>query len=331
MKHICIIKLGADGDVIRTLPLLKGIKQKYPESHVTWITKGDVATLLALVKDIDVVARTPYQGLDTFDVLYNADVDQEALDLAERLHADTKYGFHAVDGFPVSYTAGGDYYLNTMFDDDLKKSNTHTYQEMIFMSMDLPYHTDYQGITLSPEDKARAQTWAREQHIKTSKLIGIHMGASSRWPSKVWHAECVKTFIRLMSERGYTILLLGGPNEQEAHARLAQALHTEHITVVRNDPLNSKRVFAGLLSLCKVVVCGDSLALHLAVALRKPVVGLFFCTSPAEVEAYGLVTKIVSPLLPDFFPERSDQYDETLTQSITPEQVLTAVEKKMQQ
>lgn len=329
MKHVCIIKLGADGDVIRTLPLIKGIKQKYPESHLTWITKGDIATLLALVKGIDVVARTPYHGLDTFDVLYNADVDPEALELAERLQADKKYGYHAVDGFPTAYTPGGEYYLNTMFDDDLKKSNTKTYQAMLFASMELPYHTDYVGIPLSEEDKMQAHTWAREQHVKTSKLIGIHMGASHRWPSKVWHPDCVKAFIRLASEKGYTLLLLGGPNEQHSHATLVEALHREKITVLRNDPLNSKRVFAGLLSLCKVVVCGDSLALHLAVALRKPVVGLFFCTSPAEVEDYGLVTKLVSPLLPDFFPERSDQYDEALTKSITPAQVLEAVEKKM--
>jgi len=329
MKHICVIKLGADGDVLRTLPLLKGIKRAHPESHITWITKGDIATLLTLVKDIDVVARVPYHGLDTFDILYNADVEKEALDLAEHLHADVKYGYHDVDGFPVSYTTGGEYYLNTMFDDDLKKTNTKTYQEMIFATMELAHHTDYLGITLSQDDKARAQTWAREHHVKTSTLIGLHMGASSRWPSKVWHPECVKAFIRSAYEKGYTVLLFGGPGEQHTQTTLVEELNKEKIHVLRNDPLNSKRVFAGLLSLCKVIVSGDSLALHLAVALRKPVVGLFFCTSPAEIESYGLVEKLVSPLLPDFFPERSDQYDEKLTRSIAPAEVLLAVEKHL--
>ena len=31
MKKICIIKLGALGDVVRTLPILLGIKEKFKE------------------------------------------------------------------------------------------------------------------------------------------------------------------------------------------------------------------------------------------------------------------------------------------------------------
>ena len=324
---MCIIKLGADGDVIRTLPLIKGIKEQHPDSQITWVTKGDVATLLTLVKGIDQVVRLPYHGRDSFDIVYNCDVDQEALDLAEKLEAPLKYGYHAVDGFPVAYTPGAEYYLNTMFDDDLKKSNTKTYQQMLFEAMEVPYHTEYLGISLPEDERAAAQTWAREQHIKTGKLIGIHMGASSRWPSKVWHPSCVKAFIRLAQEQEYSILLFGGPNEHATQGQMVEELKREGIEVYRNDPLNSKRTFLGLLSLCKVLVCGDSFSLHAGVALKRPVVALFFCTSPSEVEGYNLVTKLVSPQLLDFFPEKSDQYDEELTKSITPEQVLQAVQE----
>ena len=37
--NICIIKLGAKGDVIRSLPLVVGIRKKFPNAHITWITK----------------------------------------------------------------------------------------------------------------------------------------------------------------------------------------------------------------------------------------------------------------------------------------------------
>ena len=43
---ICIIKLGALGDVVRTTPLLLGIKEKYPESEITWITKSNAKEIL---------------------------------------------------------------------------------------------------------------------------------------------------------------------------------------------------------------------------------------------------------------------------------------------
>ena len=37
--NLCIIKLGAKGDVIRTLPLLIALKNKVADSKITWITK----------------------------------------------------------------------------------------------------------------------------------------------------------------------------------------------------------------------------------------------------------------------------------------------------
>ena len=50
-----------------------------------------------------------------------------------------------------------------------------------------------------------------------------------------------------------------------------------------------------------------------------------FVTSPNEVEGYGLLKKITSPLLGDFFPERSDLYDEVLTNSISADEVLASI------
>lgn len=36
---IIVIKLEAIGDVLRTTSILHAIKEKYPDSHITWLTK----------------------------------------------------------------------------------------------------------------------------------------------------------------------------------------------------------------------------------------------------------------------------------------------------
>ena len=74
------------------------------------------------------------------------------------------------------------------------------------------------------------------------------------------------------------------------------------------------------------MVCSDSYALHTSLALKKPTIALFFCTSPHEVEDYGLLKKIISPKLYDFFPEKQDRFSEELVNSILVEQVLKALE-----
>jgi heptosyltransferase-2 len=54
----------------------------------------------------------------------------------------------------------------------------------------------------------------------------------------------------------------------------------------------------------RLVISGDSLPMHLAVGLGIPCVAIFNCTSPWEIYDYGLLTKIVSPRLEEFFYKR---------------------------
>lgn len=326
---ICIIKLGADGDVLRTLPLAKALKDKYKEAEITWITKGDIKSLLDNINYIKNVSIIPYFGPDKFDLLFNFDIDEEATKLAKEIKADKKYGFYSEDGFPAAFNSGASYYLDTIFDDELKKKNDKTYQEMMFMAADLNYRKERYEIILNEKDKKYADKFREDNNISNRKLIGIHMGASSRWPSKVWAENKVVEFIKLAKKKKYDVILFGGPNESEKHSLLLSKLNKEGITVFRNNPNNTKREFASLLNLCDVVVCSDSFSLHVSLGLGKKTVCLFFCTSANEVEGYGVLKKVVSPLINNFFPERMNEYNEELVNSISAEEVIKNVEESL--
>jgi ADP-heptose:LPS heptosyltransferase len=71
------------------------------------------------------------------------------------------------------------------------------------------------------------------------------------------------------------------------------------------------------------VVGGDSLPMHLALGTGTQCVTLFTCTSPWEIYDYGVQTKLVSPLLEEFFYKRG--YDERATTAISLDQVFDAV------
>ncbi len=45
-KRILIVKLAAIGDVLRTTPLLTGLKKTYPRSHITWVVDKEAHPLL---------------------------------------------------------------------------------------------------------------------------------------------------------------------------------------------------------------------------------------------------------------------------------------------
>jgi heptosyltransferase-2 len=73
----------------------------------------------------------------------------------------------------------------------------------------------------------------------------------------------------------------------------------------------------------RVIVGGDSLPMHFALGTGTQCVTLFTCTSPWEIYDYGILKKIVSPLLGEFFYKR--QYDRRATTAITLPEVFQAV------
>lgn len=325
---ILVIKLGAKGDIIRTLPILSAIKEKYPNPEIFWVTKPEnVEMLQGINMKILASSQEENSGIfdSNFDILYNFDIDDEATKLASEIKANKKYGFYKKGDYAAAFNLPAEYYLNTLFDDETKRTNKKTYQEMIFNTAELPWKKQHYSLQLSEENNKFAEQFVKENNIDAEKLIGIHIGASSRWPSKIWAESKVKEFIKKSKEKGYEILLFGGPNEKQRHDKLISELREEGIIVYKNNPENSDKEFISLMNLCKAVICSDSLALHVALALKKPTIALFFCTSPHEVEDYDLLQKIISPKLYDFFPEKMDQYNEELVNSISSEEVLKAL------
>ena len=70
---ICIVKLGALGDVVRTLPLLKAIKEKFPDSEITWITKENAVELFEGNVFVNKILTIPVEKeLENFDILYKS-------------------------------------------------------------------------------------------------------------------------------------------------------------------------------------------------------------------------------------------------------------------
>jgi len=326
-EKIVIIKLGALGDVVRTLSILPALKEKYPNSEICWITKPSSKPILKTNPHINKILTIPVEVQDSFDILYNLDIDDDATQLANKISANKKYGFFSEEGFVSAFNLPAEYYLNTLFDDELKKSNQKTYQQMMFEAIELDYNNQHSSIHLIGEDKEYAHNFIKKNNISSNRLIGIHIGASSRWPSKKWHADNLKEFITKANFEGYNILLFAGPDEKKEQENLVLRLKEKGIKIYKNNPDNTINQFSSLVNLCDVVISGDTLAMHVALALKKPTIGLFFCTSPHEVEEYGLLHKIISPQLYNFFPEKMDQYNEELVKSISAEEVINSLKE----
>lgn len=131
------------------------------------------------------------------------------------------------------------------------------------------------------------------------KRIGIEWRAGHHWPNKSWHG----------------------------FRQLGDRLTAEGYDVFYFVRRNSLREYLDEIRGCSLVVCGDSLAMHMALAYRIPAVTIFNCTSPAEIYDYGLLEKIVSPLIHDYYYDR--RYSPEVISSVSVDSVYEAVKRKL--
>ena len=318
-KRILIIKLGAMGDVIRTTPLLKNIRKKYKNSQITWLINKEGADLIRneyvdriLIYNPDSILRLQFEE---FDVLFSLEIDTPGSAVANLIKAKDKYGYYLdKDGHPNYFNEKARFYLERVFSNFVNRHNKKTYQEMMSDICELKYSEE--ECILNFND-SHGKDFLRRNHLGTSdKFVGIHMGSAPRWPSKVWNKNKLIELIKKMKEN---VILFAGPNEAKEQKELVEELNRSGVKVYVNDPNNTVREFISLVNLCDTMLVNDSFALHVAVALKKKVVALFFCTPPWEIEDYGRVKKIVSPLLDKYF--YTDEYAEELVDSISVDEV----------
>ncbi len=141
------------------------------------------------------------------------------------------------------------------------------------------------------------ETYLLPEPIETGLSGDVAIAADSGpiWPMKRW--AYYGELKRQLEDKGLSVNML-----PERSSLL------EHLSDVRNH--------------C-CLVGGDSLPMHLALGTGTRCVTLFTCTSPWEIYDYGVQTKLVSPLLEEFFYKRG--YDKRATTAINVDQVFDAV------
>ena len=209
--------------------------------------------------------------------------------------------------------------------DDLKKKNTRSFQDLMLDICRLKTTKKDIIVELSEEELTFARSFAEQTGLDHQLLkIGMNTGASGRWQFKQWTMEGFEKLIKLLLEQtNATILLYGGPSEKERNEHLSR-LHPTR--VVNTGTNNSLRQFFALVTLSDIFLTGDTLALHVATALKKKVIAFFGPTSAAEIDSYnGQIVKVQANLdcLVCYKP-RCD-FNPNCMNSITPEQIFSLI------
>lgn len=154
----------------------------------------------------------------------------------------------------------------------------HDYQENIRLAGLFGYGGTPGKLDVFPDHEA-ARRWWTAQGLG-GNVVALHTGTSldKGAPHRRWPPERFGALARELIAAGWRVVLVDGPAETETNKivrRGAPRVVPVHLPV---------RTLAGVLARCRCLVSNDSGIMHLAAAVRIPVVAIFGPTSTRYVE-----------------------------------------------
>jgi ADP-heptose:LPS heptosyltransferase len=283
-----IIKLGAAGDVLRSTPLLRTLDPINTGTKVLWVTHFPDLLPNDICEAVRPTAATLARiARGRWDFCWNLDKDPEACAIAASTKANEYSGYTLRDGVPYPVDQAAWHKFATGIDNPYSRRNRQSYVEEIFDITGLPFRGEEYWLR-DPTPTAREKA---AELLPKGCPIGLNIGAGKRWPSRIWPTEYWIELIKLLKAHGLQPVLLGGPEEVEMSAMLVKATGCSASGV---QPLET---FYAMIEGCQCVVSAVTMAMHLAIGARTPLVLLNNIFNPYEFELYGR-GEIVEPPVP---------------------------------
>ncbi len=300
--------LDALGDVLRSTAVLPAIRRRHPKAHVTWLTRREAAPLLhhnPLVDRVLVLgdATAGVLGALEFDIALCPDKSVPAGALMRLVNAEDKRGFAVDEGGAIVPLGSSASYLYRLGLDNEEKFfvNDKSEQQVVTESLAFPYARDRYIVILDDDERRQAVQDRRVAGVGDNEiLVGWNTGCSPRYPYKKLSVDD-QVELMLMSwqflprkDAVRFALLGGGREDHERNGRIAAALAEEQVPVVATPALQGLRRGLASVAACDMVVSGDTLGMHMAIGLKKPVLAWFGITCHQEIDLYGRGIKVLS-------------------------------------
>lgn len=318
MQRLLIIRGGAIGDFILTLPAIGALRYAFPRATLEVLGQASRAILARhpayadRITDFETVEWhrlfSPQAGvpdklsryLGAFDALF-AYLPASADVLAARLR---QYGPRYTVTWPVTPPGG-------------RHMTDHLLQPVIDLRP-LAYEATPRVYPTADALDAAERFW-RASHLPDQGVLALHPGsggAHKNWPLSGWHRV-----MRWAAQHEIPCVILCGPADQERVAWLQRHSALPSWPCVR---LGSLLPIAAIMARCQVVVGHDSGMMHLAAASGSTTLALFGPTdpdtwAPRSAQAWVLQSRQAGPLtLESLAPEVVMQTLEALLNGTVP-------------
>ena len=296
MSDILIIKTSSLGDVIHQMPAITDARRNVPQARLSWMVEEAFAPLVALHPAVDAVIPVAsrrwrhelhrlatWGEIKTFVATLRARTYLEIIDSQGLLRTGViaKLGRgrrHGYDAQSVRERPAARFYDVT----HRVGSGLHAIaRNRMLTALSLGYELEAGG-DLRPDFGLDRAALARPGPAGSVAPYGILLHATAR-PSKEWPEPSWIEIGRILAARGVELVVPWGTRaERDRSVRIAAALGNARVP--ERAPLDQ---VAGLIAGAAFVIGVDTGLLHLAAALRVPLVGIFVGSEPGLTGPQG--------------------------------------------
>jgi len=321
-KRILIVRTGAHGDILMGTPLLTGLREAWPDAHITWV---------ATPHEADAIRANPYvDELLIWDGLYWKRMLRSAqyalwavrvLAFRRELHRRRFDIFISLEPehWPLLTRCVGAAVRVGVFDifrqwaGETQTSPLTRLYTNSFTHHDLPTHrTDEFLLPLkalglpTPDPKKMTMGFTQEDSDVVNSFLSekglaektyVVIAPVTNWPSRCWPGERYAELGDALIANGQGVVLVAGARseDREATARIVSQMHSRPALAISGAL--SFRQMAALVARATVLVSGDTGPMHVAAAVGTPYVALFGPTSiPARAPLAGRGITLMHPV-----------------------------------
>jgi ADP-heptose:LPS heptosyltransferase len=293
-----VIRLGAVGDVVRTLPAVSAVRAAYPGSHITWLVEPAAAGVLTGQPIFDEIIEFPRDALRT--ALRTGSVGRlwrEATHFARGLRRrrfDLALDFHSIlrsgvlarlSGARIRVAYGRPFgrefawaFATLRARIARKRISRFERNAALVRFLGVVFRPSSRPLRIAPE----ARAWALSALGGASAPVAIHPGSSDATPYKRYTARGYARVARLLAQdAGAPCIVTHGPARDDRI--FAQAIVDASEGAARLAPATPTLAdLAALFAACRLAIGGDTGPLHVASLVGTPVVQLLGPTDPIE-------------------------------------------------
>jgi lipopolysaccharide heptosyltransferase I len=309
---ILILRLSAVGDVIRTLPAVKALKEHTPYSSITWIVEEPSQAFLESLPEIDEVILFPRKrwtkGIKSLRGIGGTikeiwaliiDLRRRRFDVVLDFHGILKSGLLSfLSGSPkrVGYDRRSTKEGNFLFSNvkvKLPKERISRFQRNLTLlkGVGLEVRELKYSLHISTEDREYVESFFNTLSVSLKRpLIAIHPGTSPKALFKRWMPDQYAQLAdRLVRELNAGVLFTWGTEELEWVEGIRKEMNEPSLLGPKTESLTQ---LGEVYRHCDLYIGGDTGPMHIASLMGIPVVVIYGPTDPIENEPFGNHIKV---------------------------------------